>query len=1176
LQISPSIPSAILPALPFVFLTQDRDVFSAAAFEQSQLSADVQVTKLFSKSDVQALQEEFLQVRDMGQGTVAEWLKGLPGRCSDLQHDASKWEKWESSGGTTRMCSLLYPGYERRSPAPLPQKLSAGASVVSSLTQGRHERTAGEAVELKAARKAEIERRALLLEPPLTADVLRHIPSFQAAIHLVTQLDDDAWERLKPRLLAQRADAERAWESERIAEGRVNNEIQEQQPVETTLAAEKEARDRIDKNWEEVQAPLRAKIAGYADEAVQENRGKDRKVTRENCSRFAVDSLLSIRRRFYAEEAKSAAVARAAGQTPPVDPPEGPWTQKLTLENMKWIFDTKIKPHTEPLRKDLFYCNGCEGNFKPFGLEGVIQHYAAKHTSILSLGSIVVHWRAEWPEHPPFSATPRPAKAVSHPQGTGPFAASGVAPLPASYNYPPAGTVPLPAPPIYPPLMGYGYTPPTYNDYNQQPPPPPLPYQQQLTTPPHFLPQPGYEQHPPYVTPPAAYLAYQPPTAPYPPPVSERGQSHMPPQGVPYDYHYGPYPTHHGSGSYAPPQASTYPDLYPSKVEDIAHNSREVWRLLGDIRDLPGSAKVLVTIHHLVKRFQSRFYETPPLSMFIDGLSNNKEMRPVRNVNGLICKACHLGLGNAASVEQERKDFSLPQLANHFQSKHVEPMQRMPAAFTPLDWVTDMVFVSDLAVSASLASPANEPQRALLSAALLPACAPQPVSAVAGTSSTQHENEEVHTQVQQATPARIHNGFRASGAYASSQDVSDPAGAGSFADYRFPDQSPHSTTPGTTSEGGLSTQRDSTPHSSQGHKPSRGQNGFHHKNAAGKNKRVKPQGGSGSGDRSGGKKFRAGDGKRKRETSDVDDMRAVNQDEMPPAHMPSAGPQRSKPGVVVQGQAHLHPNARPLQHPEKTHPPASAHGEQEPSIMAALESYLEQRQLPQFRGSQGRSNSASNTDQRDPEAIADLCPGSGTYTRYGADREESARSSLPSTRARSPAGRQPDPAYHQRPAAVERRDDSYGPQRSQAGFIELSSRHLGDDRFGLPATRTEDRDHNAPLPEGHYRRYHDDVRVQSRPPVEAYEIVHVIDEQGEYYIRRPVRREPDPRYMYEERRVRHEAGPYSGFEPTYAPVSRSSLAREGARASAAPEGRPGDRRADPAYYEEYDPRFPAA
>ncbi len=37
----------------------------------------------------------------------------------------------------------------------------------------------------------------------------------------------------------------------------------------------------------------------------------------------------------------------------------------------------------------------------------------------------------------------------------------------------------------------------------------------------------------------------------------------------------------------------------------------------------------------------------------------------VRNVNGLPCKACHLGLGVTATVEQDKKTFSLPQLATH-------------------------------------------------------------------------------------------------------------------------------------------------------------------------------------------------------------------------------------------------------------------------------------------------------------------------------------------------------------------------------------------------------------------------------------------------------------------------------------------------------------------------------
>ena len=1157
MQISPSIPSAIIHALPFVFLTRDRDVFL------DQPPADLQVTKLFSKSDVEALQEEFLQVRDMGQGTMGEWLKGLPGRGSSLQHDALKWEKWESSGGIAKMCSLLYPGYESKPPLLLPRKPSVDGALAPPFDQGRHERSAERATELKEARKAEIERRALLLDPPLTADVLRHTPSFQAAIHIVARLDANAWERLKPRLLAQRAEAEALWNTER-------KERQEQQQLLTTLVAEKEARDRVDKDWEDVQGPLRAKIAGYADEAVQDNWGTGRKMTRDSCSRFAVDSLLYVRKRFYDEVAKDATAARAAGRMPPVDPPAGPFTQKLTLENMKWIFDTKIKPHTEPLRKELFYCNGCEGNFKPFGFEGVIQHYAAKHTSVLSLGSIVVHWRAEWPEHPPFSATARIATAPSHLHGhdmTGLAFNHGGPPLAASYNYPPPGTVSAPPPPGYPPPMGYGYAPPTYNDYNQQQPLLSIPYQQQPAAPPPFLPQPGYEQQPSYAAPPALYPSYQPPATPYGIPAAQSGQIHIPPQGVQYDYQqYGAYQA--TNSPYVPPQPSNYPDLYQAKVEDIARNSREVWRLLGDIRDLPGSVKVSVTMHHLVKRFQSRFYETPPLSMFIDGLSNNKEMRPVRNVNGLVCRACHLGLCNSASVEHDRKDFSLPQLANHFQSKHIEPTQGMQAASAPLNWVLDMVFVSDLAVSASLALPVSEPQRVLLSAALLATATPQPVPAAGQSYSQQQQprHEQLPLKGQQTITANAQDGFQTNNGHTGRHDAAEPVGVGFLVDRRIPNQSPQSTTPGTLSEGDRSAQSEKARRPPQGLEPNRGQK------ANGKNKRAPRQGEGGSGDRPFGKRFKTGEAKRKREeVVDMRDRRATNQADAPPMHLSSTMPARPAARVAAQAREFTQMSAQTPQQPRRKHMRPLTDVEQEHNIMAALESYLDHRQAPPPQGQQEAANPPSHSNQGDSGTLGGFQPSPATYARYG-DGEDSARSSLPSTRVRSPAGRQVDTASYSRPMAAERREDVYGgTQRPQAGFVEPLRRRAEADRFGLPA-----RGHNTSQPEADYRPHDHDGRLQSRPPVETYEIVHVIDEQGEYYIRRPVRREPDPRYIYEERRVRHEGGPYPAFEPVYAPVPRASLVREGGRSGVAPEARPGDRRADSTYFEEYDPRFPAA
>jgi hypothetical protein len=63
------------------------------------------------------------------------------------------------------------------------------------------------------------------------------------------------------------------------------------------------------------------------------------------------------------------------------------------------------------------------------------------------------------------------------------------------------------------------------------------------------------------------------------------------------------------------------------------------------------------------------------------------------------------------------------------------------------------------------------------------------------------------------------------------------------------------------------------------------------------------------------------------------------------------------------------------------------------------------------------------------------------------------------------------------------------------------------------------------------------------------EYVQVADSQGDYVIRRPVRREPEPVY------ATYENAPFArqAVYETRAPVSRS----------------------DPAYYEEYDPRHPA-
>jgi hypothetical protein len=81
--------------------------------------------------------------------------------------------------------------------------------------------------------------------------------------------------------------------------------------------------------------------------------------------------------------------------------------------------------------------------------------------------------------------------------------------------------------------------------------------------------------------------------------------------------------------------------------------------------------------------------------MIVDGLNNNKDMRKVRNINGLQCKACSLGLPGS-STASAKKHYSFPQLASHFLKDHEQASSQNNLGPVP-DWTTDMVKLPDFA-----------------------------------------------------------------------------------------------------------------------------------------------------------------------------------------------------------------------------------------------------------------------------------------------------------------------------------------------------------------------------------------------------------------------------------------------------------------------------------------------
>ncbi|KFZ07958.1 hypothetical protein V502_09638 [Pseudogymnoascus sp. VKM F-4520 (FW-2644)] len=766
LLLSSSVPSPLMAALPFIFLTAELHVVASTTLQQGQPPTNMQIGKYFYKPHVEDIKQEFFKVKALGSGTAEEWIKGLETRGKDKRLDLARWERWESSGGLQRMRSkdptevngttgkvdLRLPaavpmpsdGHPSHGPPglpkipvlskedlpsthrmllknthPLPQvlqfptlpqrfespsQIGFGPFARPFPPQARHERTKEEVDKLKAARRAEIERRCLLLDPPITANVLAHMASFQAALQIIKPFDDNAWEMLKPRLLSQRADAQQREDDRAALTRAVQAKLDERLYQDGQV---REAKEFIDRGWEDAQSIVRARTGAYADEIIRDGWAFGKKVNKETSPRFAAEVLLYVRKRFYAEIAKEDAQSKATGQELQADSPSGPASRKLSLENMRWVFDMKIKPHTEQYRKELFLCNGCE-NFKWYAFEGVCQHYASKHTSDLSSGSIIVHWKAEWPEEPPFNPEPSLGKGATVP------ATSPVAPyINGALTGPPVsthggyqiGVAPIPPNPhnsqaFYNSVPGqYGEPHHALDQYTAQ-------GQATYVPPASFQAYPGFsgpqyqaQQEAAYQ--PYPYSGFEPPYSGAPPVVYDTSQVAPPYQGVNFE----PPASIQTQHSVPPPEIPSHippivyrSEEYKAQLQDIALIAKGLWNSTSGVKEMPGSVRVYTILYHILQRSREKYADDPPLKMLIDGLQNNKDMRPVRNVNGLACKTCTRERANKpinphtvsskGTSAADRKLFSFPQLLNHFQSTHIEN----PKANSPnLDWTTDMV-----------------------------------------------------------------------------------------------------------------------------------------------------------------------------------------------------------------------------------------------------------------------------------------------------------------------------------------------------------------------------------------------------------------------------------------------------------------------------------------------------
>ncbi|KAF2498980.1 hypothetical protein BU16DRAFT_559012 [Lophium mytilinum] len=630
---------------------------------------------------------------------------------------------WKSDQKLATSTQLLPPRPAvSAQPMHVPQHISQ-----PPLHHPRPERNIHDANEAKAARKADIERRCEALSPPIPANVLRHMESFKAAIQISQPMTEYSWEVLKPRLLAQRTDAEKS-ESEQAARmAHLQTRVADRRQKDASL---KEVKEVIDRDWEDSQKPVRDRLSSYADGFIQSKWAGDKLINHDSSPRFAAELLLHVRQKFYSDVSNE---DRTANDAPDMDldQPEQPARRTLILENMKWTYDNKIKPLTEQFRKELFLCNGCDGNFRYYGFEGVIQHYGAKHTSAFSVGNVVVSWReAEWPEEPPFHPDPSAAKTYGHsvPTSMPSHGQSAYAPYYGGYS---RGGTTTPQMPLHlqspSPYMPYG----TQLNGPFPPPPPPNPghgasysysqgYAQQQPMDPYNGYQPGY-------------LGYS--TSPL--------MNSSVPAGNGYNGFGLQTSPHHAPVAPAPmPQEPDKDEpfrttLFDKQVRSLVEMARDIWTSTSGIKDLPNSVRVYVLLHRVISKFQLQFDHEPILDHFAEAVQSHS-LPGLKSAAGLACKACHsehLSQFPMPHVPrpEERKTYHVLSLFSHFKSVHLERFGPRPTfqngqQLRLLDWKEDMIELpSDRLISGLIHAPGMDDEKLHIIATVFPTLFPTPL-----------------------------------------------------------------------------------------------------------------------------------------------------------------------------------------------------------------------------------------------------------------------------------------------------------------------------------------------------------------------------------------------------------------------------------------------------------------
>ncbi|KAL7927448.1 hypothetical protein ACQKWADRAFT_276752 [Trichoderma austrokoningii] len=359
--LSTSIPSVLLPGLPMAFLTADLNVVYTQSIKTTQVPTSVPLTRIYWPAQVESLRLEFEDVKRFGPAAAAEWIKGLESRGADAIHQASRWEKWYLASGFSQMVT-------RSSPTP-PQPIAHGApkNVKATIRPKRRAREVTE--ELRSQRRADIERRAGQLRPPIPPDALVDLPSFQMSLEKAEPLRDKDWNQLKQQIVSQYKKMKGAEE----------------------LAAEASSENHQDEH--DAETLVKIHISGLTDQFISGHLVEGQSIEQNDYGQFLVGVMAYVRKQFYAEVSK---IDTRYHSVAPL---------RLTLGDMVWIFDHKIKQRLKDTDQDLCSCRKCPDS-KQFKFHALIHHYLSKHAPKTKTIKLRERLRIEWPRDPLFESSP--------------------------------------------------------------------------------------------------------------------------------------------------------------------------------------------------------------------------------------------------------------------------------------------------------------------------------------------------------------------------------------------------------------------------------------------------------------------------------------------------------------------------------------------------------------------------------------------------------------------------------------------------------------------------------------------------------------------------------------------------------------------------------------------------